>query len=61
MLVAAAVLGAAALARRGPDLARALAPPRSSVALAANYCLGAIPLWRDFPGGEQLAGDARRT
>jgi hypothetical protein len=31
------------------------------LALAANYFLGAIPLWRYFPGGEQTQASAGRV
>ncbi len=61
VLVAAAVLGAAALARRRPDLARALPTAALVLAVAANYFLGAIPLWRYFPGGEQTQASAARV
>jgi uncharacterized membrane protein len=53
VLVAAAVLGAARLIRGRPHLARPLATAAVAFALASNYALGAIPLWRYFPGGEQ--------
>ena len=48
-LVAAAVFGAARLRTRR-DLVTGLV----LVALASNYVLGAVPLWRSFPGGEDL-------
>jgi uncharacterized membrane protein len=47
--VVAAVFGAARLRLRR-DLLSAVV----LVALASNYVLGAIPLWRSFPGGEDL-------
>ena len=58
-LVAAAVLGAARLRAhwRLPAAGIALA-----AALVGNYRLGAIPLWRELPGGETLqARDANVT
>ncbi len=48
-LLAAAIFGAARLRQRG-DLVTAVVV----VALASNYLLGAIPLWRSFPGSETL-------
>jgi uncharacterized membrane protein len=53
VLVAAAVLGAARLIHGRPHLAKPLATAAVALALASNYALGAIPLWRYFPGGEQ--------
>jgi uncharacterized membrane protein len=53
-LVAAAVLGAARL-RRLADRRRTLVTTVVLAAVAANYVLGAIPIWRAFPGGETLA------
>ncbi len=47
-LVVASVLGARRL--RGRPVATGVVV----VALAANYLLGAIPVWRAFPGGESL-------
>jgi uncharacterized membrane protein len=61
VLVAGAVLGAGALARRRPDLARALPTAAVVLALAANYFLGAIPLWRYFPGGEKVQSTAAQV
>jgi uncharacterized membrane protein len=49
-LVAASVLGAAALARRYPALPVAFAAV--AVALIANWKIGAVPLWGAVPGGE---------
>lgn len=49
-LVAAAVFGAARLRERRRPLVTALVV----VALGSNYVLGAIPVWRAFPGGESL-------
>ena len=53
-LVAASVLGAARILRRRPELAVTLGVVAAVVALAANYRIGAIPLWRELPGGETL-------
>ena len=53
ILVGAAVLGAARLVRARPHLGTSLATAVLVLALASNYALGAIPLWRYFPGGEQ--------
>jgi uncharacterized membrane protein len=49
-LVAAAIFGAARLRRRGRDVATLAVV----AALAANYVLGPLPVWRAFPGGEDL-------
>lgn len=49
-LVAASVFAAARLRARGWGVVTGLV----LVALASNYVLGAIPLWRSFPGGEDL-------
>ena len=48
-LVTASILGAARLRGR-----RDLVAGIVVVALVSNYLLGAIPLWRSFPGGEEL-------
>ena len=53
-LVAAAVFGAARLARRRPGLAPRLALVAVAATLVSNYALGAIPVWRELPGGEDL-------
>jgi uncharacterized membrane protein len=53
ILVGAAVLGAGRLVRTRPGLGAPLATTVLVLALASNYALGAIPLWRYFPGGEQ--------
>ncbi len=52
-LVVAAVLGAARL-RRQRGWTQAIATAVVVVGLGANYALGAIPVWRSFPGGEAL-------
>jgi uncharacterized membrane protein len=54
-LVAAAVLGGAMARRRWALPAAALVVVAS---LVGNYRLGAIPLWRAFPGGETLQARA---
>ncbi len=51
-LVVGSVLGAAALARRFPARAGAIAAAAVAVAFGANWKLGAIPLWGAVPGGE---------
>ena len=52
-LVVAAVFGAASLRRRR-GWVRPIATAIVVAALGSNYLLGAIPLWRSFPGGETL-------
>src|SRR5262249_15573046 len=52
-LIVATVLGAARLTRSRPRLRVPLtAPALVAVMVAANFVLGAIPLWRDLPGGQ---------
>jgi uncharacterized membrane protein len=51
VLVAAAVLGAARLARSRPNVP--VVTIAVAVAVASSYALGPVPLWRYFPGGEQ--------
>ena len=53
-LVAASVLGAARVVRRRPGMAEPLALLAVGAALAGNYVLGGLPVWRAFPGGEEL-------
>ncbi len=53
VLIAGSILGAARLLRNRPDLRVPVATGAVVLALVANYALGAIPLWRYFPGGEQ--------
>jgi uncharacterized membrane protein len=61
-LVGAAVLGAARLARGRAGRAVRLGVVAAAASLVANYALGAIPVWRELPGGETLgAYDARVT
>jgi uncharacterized membrane protein len=52
ILVAASVFGAAWISRRRPELAVTLGVAAAAVALAASYRIGAVPLWRELPGGE---------
>ncbi len=61
VLVAASVLGAARVVRARPDLARPLATAAVVLAAASNYALGAIPLWRYLPGGEQTEATAAQV
>ena len=58
VLVAAAVLGAARLARGRPERVPPLAAGAVVLALVSNYALGAIPLWRYFPAGQQAQAHA---
>jgi len=51
-LIVATVLGAARLTRSRPGLRVPLATALVAVMVAANFVLGAIPLWRDLPGGQ---------
>jgi uncharacterized membrane protein len=53
-LVAATVLGAAALTRRFPTRTGAVLVTAVAVAVAANWKLGAVPLWTVMPGGEDF-------
>jgi uncharacterized membrane protein len=53
VLLAAAVFGAKRIPPRVPVATLVVV-----VALAANYLLGPMPLWRYFPGGEQLQAHA---
>ena len=53
VLLAAAVFGAKRIPPRVPVATLVVV-----VALAANYLLGPVPLWRYFPGGEQLQAHA---
>ena len=52
-LIVAAVLGAARLRGRTGRL-RPLVTAVVAAGVVANYALGAIPVWRAFPGGESL-------
>jgi uncharacterized membrane protein len=53
-LLAATVFGAAALARRFPARTGAVLVTAVAVAVAANWKLGAVPLWTAVPGGEDF-------
>src|SRR4029079_10306389 len=53
-LIAATVLGAAALARRFPARAGIVTAVAVAVAVGANWKLGAVPLWTAVPGGEDF-------
>jgi uncharacterized membrane protein len=53
-LLAAAVFGAARLGRRWPRWRERIAGIAVAAALASNYVLGPIPIWRHLPGGETL-------
>lgn len=54
VFVAAAVFGAARIVRRRPELAVTLGVVAAAFALASSYRIGAVPLWRELPGGEKL-------
>ena len=58
VLIAATIFGAARLARSRPHRAAPLATGALVLALVSNYALGAIPLWRYFPGGQQAEAHA---
>jgi uncharacterized membrane protein len=58
VLVAATILGAAQLVRSRPTWAAPLATGALVLAIASNYALGAIPLWRYLPGGQQAQAHA---
>ena len=53
-LAAAGVLGAARMTRRRRRWREPLAAVVVGAGLVSNYAFGAIPLWREFPGGETL-------
>jgi uncharacterized membrane protein len=53
-LVAAAVFGAARLARRRPRWTEPIAAIAVAATLVSNYVLGPLPIWRHVPGGETL-------
>jgi uncharacterized membrane protein len=57
-LIVATVLGAARLTRSRPRLRVPLAMSLVAVMVAANYVLGAVPVWRDLPGGQTYRADA---
>ena len=58
---AAAVLGAARIARRRRALVVPLGVAAAVASLASTYALGAIPLTAALPGGESLQSDAWRS
>jgi uncharacterized membrane protein len=58
VLVAASVFGAERLRSTGLSSRQGAATVLVLVALAANWRLGAVPLWRFVPGGEALQADA---
>src|SRR5438094_137813 len=58
VLVAATILGAARIARSRPGWAAPLATGALVLAIVSNYALGAIPLWRYLPGGQQAQAHA---
>ncbi|HEY6149721.1 MAG TPA: DUF2079 domain-containing protein [Gaiellaceae bacterium] len=58
ILVAATVLGAAHVVRSRPRWTEPLVSAIAVLAIASNYALGAIPLWRYFPGGQQAQAQA---
>jgi hypothetical protein len=51
-LIVATVLGAARLTRSRPDRRVPLAMALVASMVVANVVLGAVPLWRDLPGGQ---------
>ncbi len=51
-LIVATVLGAARLTRSRPGLRVPLAMALVVAMVAANFVLGAVPVWRDLPGGQ---------
>ena len=61
VVVAASVLGAARVARHRPDLTAPLTTTAVVLAVASNYVLGAIPLWRYLPWGEQTEATAAQV
>ena len=58
ILVAATVLGAAHVVRSRPQWTGPLATAVLALAIVSNYALGAIPLWRYLPGGQQAQAHA---
>jgi uncharacterized membrane protein len=53
-LIVASVLGAAKLTRTREHARVPVALGAVAVMIAANYWLGAVPLWRDLPGGQSF-------
>jgi uncharacterized membrane protein len=60
-LLVASVLGAARLTRGREGARGQVALGAVAVMLAANYWLGAIPLWRSLPGGQSFDAYASRV
>jgi uncharacterized membrane protein len=60
-LVAASVLGAAALGRRYPSRVGTIAAAVVVAGVVANWKLGAVPLWGAVPGGEDYQKAAWRS
>ena len=60
-LVAGSIFGAARIARRRPQAAVPLAAIAVALALARGLVARPIPLWRTYPGGEDLAADVWRV
>jgi uncharacterized membrane protein len=60
-LIGAAILGAARLERRRSGLGGILATLAVVAALAGNYRLGPMPLWRELPGGSDLQAYSMRV
>ena len=58
ILVATTIFGAAYLVRSRPQWTAPLATGVVVLAIASNYALGAIPLWRYLPGGQQAQAHA---
>jgi uncharacterized membrane protein len=52
-LFVAMILGAARVTRTRPNLRMPLAMGVVATMVVANYVLGAVPLWRELPGGER--------
>jgi uncharacterized membrane protein len=60
-LIVATVLGAARLTRTRPFLRLPLAMTLIVAMVVANYVLGAVPVWRDMPGGQTYQAYAARV
>jgi uncharacterized membrane protein len=60
-LVGAAVLGAARVARGGEGRGDRIAVAAVLGAVAANYLLGPLPVWRFVPGGARLQAQAQQV
>ena len=57
ILIAATVLGVAWLARRRPNVTIPAVGAALAATVVGNYLLGPLPMWRHFPGGQQLGAD----